>query len=87
MAPVKYEKVEFELEGTPAKPRLVIVCDGRGWFVRRLAVSIHDGERNEQVYRCDAPIGGKYKTIGEAVRAAKKAAKAGRFVWKRRRRA
>jgi hypothetical protein len=67
-----------KLDGTPSKPRLLIVCDGDRWYVRRLVTITHDLASDEKIYRCDAPIGGACKTIAEAVRVAKAAARAGR---------
>ncbi len=49
------------------KPRLLIVCDGDAWFVRRLVSITHDLDRNEKVYRCDKPIGGPCTTLAAAV--------------------
>jgi len=48
-------------------PRLLIVCDGEAWYVRRLVTITHDLERDEKNYRCDKPIGSRCATLAEAV--------------------
>ena len=73
----KMKKCEIKIEGTPDKPRLLIVCDGGAWYVRRLVSITHDLERDQKIYRCDAPIGGPCATLKEAVRITKAATKRG----------
>ena len=53
---------------TPAD-RFLIVFDGKSWFVRHVRVVEHDLDRDEKVYRCDAPVGGAYGTLDDAVAA------------------
>lgn len=48
--------------------RILVVFDGDSWFVRRVRVIEHDLTKDEKVYRCDAPIGGAYKSLAEAIR-------------------
>jgi hypothetical protein len=37
--------------------RVAIVCDADGtWFVRRIAWSRHDINRDEMIYYCDRPM-------------------------------
>jgi hypothetical protein len=47
--------------------RIAIVNDGKNWFVRRIASSIHDGESDEMVYFCDEPIEGSHISLASAV--------------------
>lgn len=47
--------------------RFLIVFDGKLWFVRHVRVVEHDLERDEKVYRCDAPVGGAHGTLDDAV--------------------
>jgi len=49
------------------EPRVAIVFDGTGWFVRRVRLIEHDLDRDEKVYRCDESIGGKCRSVTEAV--------------------
>lgn len=51
------------------RTRLLIVCDGRKWYVRHVRVIEHDLRRGEKVYRCDQPLGKPYATLDEAVEA------------------
>jgi hypothetical protein len=51
--------------------RVVIVFDGKAWFVRRVRLSVHDGDRSEMVYHCDKPIGTAHATIEDAAATAK----------------
>jgi hypothetical protein len=54
-------------------PRVAIVCDGEHWFTRHIAWTVHNTvDCDEMVYHCDRPIGGPYKSVGEAVRALKR---------------
>lgn len=54
--------------------RVAIVSDDDGnWYVRRIAWIEHNLDRDEKVYRCDVPIGGRFKTLDEAVAAAQTA--------------
>lgn len=48
--------------------RGLIVYDGKGWFARRVRLIEHDLDRDEKVYRCDAPIGRRYRTLAAAAR-------------------
>jgi hypothetical protein len=48
--------------------RVVLVYDGNLWFARHLRVIEHDLDRDEKVYRCDAPIGGGHSTLEGLVR-------------------
>ncbi|HYX21033.1 MAG TPA: hypothetical protein VFA98_09345 [Thermoanaerobaculia bacterium] len=43
--------------------RIVLVYNGNHWFARHLRVVEHDLDRDEKVYRCDAPIGGGHATL------------------------
>jgi hypothetical protein len=47
-------------------PRLLIVTDGRAWFVRHVRVVERGMDWGEQVYRCDAPVGGRFESLDEA---------------------
>jgi hypothetical protein len=63
-----------KLTGTIPRPttpsaRLLIVFDGRAWFVRRVRSTVHELTRDEMVYYCDQPLGGPYDTIEAAVAA------------------
>jgi hypothetical protein len=49
-------------------PRVVIVYDGRRWYMRRLDVSRHDLDDDEMIYHCDLHLGGPYESPEEAVR-------------------
>jgi hypothetical protein len=51
-----------------AKDRFLIVFDGESWFVRHVRAIEHDLDRDEKVYRCDAPVGGVHSTLDEAVK-------------------
>jgi hypothetical protein len=54
------------------KRRVAIVTDGDGaWFVRRIRVVEHDGDKDEKVYRCDQPIGKNFPDLDSAAAAAK----------------
>ena len=51
--------------------RVAIVCDQDcNWYVRRIRMVRHDWGRDERVYYCDIPIGGKFSTLDEACDAA-----------------
>jgi hypothetical protein len=51
--------------------RVAIVCDDVGnWFVRRIARDRHDLDRDEMVYYCSVPIGGRFDTLDAACDAA-----------------
>ena len=56
-------------EAEPAKRRLVIVCDGKKWYVWSLRLIEHDWDQDEKVYRCDAPISSDHDTFAAAIRA------------------
>ncbi len=56
----------------PKRNRIAIVSDGDAWFVRRVRTSVHDGEKDEMVYHCDAPIGVSYSNLDAAVEEAKR---------------
>ncbi len=47
--------------------RIVIVCDGNRWYIRRLRVIEHDLDLDEKVYRCDQPLGNDFATLLDAV--------------------
>ena len=49
--------------------RMLIVFDGNYWFIRYVRVIEHDLEKDEKVYRCDAPLGGMHRTLDDAVAA------------------
>lgn len=49
--------------------RFLIVFDGQSWFVRHVRVIEHDLERDEKVYRCDAPVGCAHDTLDDAAAA------------------
>lgn len=38
------------------KPRVAIVFDGQGWYVRRIAMIEHNQADDEKIYYCDEPI-------------------------------
>lgn len=48
------------------KLKVLIVFDGKSWFVRRVRVIEHDLDRDEKVYRCDKPLGGPFKKLLQA---------------------
>lgn len=50
-----------------SQPRVLIVCDGEAWFIRRVTATIHDGYHDEMVYRCDQPLGGPFSDVLQAV--------------------
>lgn len=66
------------------KPRILIVCDGASWFVRRVACTEEDMASGQMVYRCDEHLAGPYKTLSTLVRYLPKSA-GGRGETKRRR--
>jgi len=51
---------------------VLIVTDGKKWFIRGVRVSIHDFRPeegiDEMVYRCDKHLGGPYNSFGAAAR-------------------
>jgi len=47
--------------------RILIVYDGHFWFIRYVRAIEHDMDRDEQVYRCDAPMGGSHATLDDAI--------------------
>ncbi len=49
--------------------RILIVFDGSAWFIRAVRLIEHDLDNNEKIYRCDAPLGGPFTTLDEAVTA------------------
>lgn len=50
----------------PPQGRILIVSDDDGnWYVRAVRLVEHDLDNDEKVYRCDQPIGGKYKSLAE----------------------
>jgi len=51
------------------KPRVVIVCDGEHWFIRRLVAIHHDLDTDTKNYHCDKHLGGPYESVEEAVQA------------------
>lgn len=54
------------------KIRVAIVSDEDGnWYVRRISLVEHDLITDEKVYRCNQPIGAKYRTPEEALYVAK----------------
>ena len=55
-----------------AARRCAIIFDGAHWYVRRIRSIEHDLNRDEKVYRCDAPIGRRYRALSEAIWAALK---------------
>jgi hypothetical protein len=48
--------------------RIILVYDGNLWFARHLRVIEHDLERDEKVYRCDAPIGTGHRSLESLVK-------------------
>jgi hypothetical protein len=59
--------------GTPKLTnRIVIANDESGaWYIRRIRVVEHALDRDEKVYRCDWPVGGRYASLEEALTVAK----------------
>jgi hypothetical protein len=55
--------------------RILIVCDGESWFVRRVAYNVENWTRGEMIYHCDKHIGGPFKSLSGAVAATRKAVK------------
>lgn len=53
--------------------RLLLVFDGKAWFIRHVCVIIHDYKPedgiDEKVYRCDRHMGGPFRTFDTAARA------------------
>lgn len=56
--------------------RILIVCDGEDWLIRRVACTVEDSIRGEMVYHCDKglgmPGGGPFKSLTAAVAVARK---------------
>lgn len=50
--------------------RVLIVFDGKAWFVRQVRVIEHDLDRDEKVYRCDQPVGAAFSHPEDALLAA-----------------
>jgi hypothetical protein len=51
--------------------RVAIVCDADcNWYVRRVRRVVRDLDRDEMVYTCDWPIGGRFDTLDAACDAA-----------------
>jgi hypothetical protein len=51
--------------------RVAIVCDEDcNWYVRRVREIRHDLDRDEMIYYCDQPIGGRFDTLDAACDAA-----------------
>jgi len=47
--------------------RVAIVCDEDCfWYVRRIRRVVRDLDRDEMIYTCDWPIGGRFDTLDEA---------------------
>ena len=46
--------------------RIAIVCDGKSWFVRRIATIEHNLDRDEMIYHCDMPLGGPFQSLDDA---------------------
>ena len=56
--------------------RVLIASDQCGnWYVRRIKDVIHDQYSDEKLYRCDQPIGRRFRTLDAASNAARKAIK------------
>lgn len=55
------------------RPRVLIVFDGRKWFIRRVKLVEHDLAHDEKVYRCNHPVGRACDTLLDAVLALYKA--------------
>lgn len=47
--------------------RVLIVFDGKAWFVRGVRAIEHDLSRDEKVYHCDVHLGGPFKTAKKAL--------------------
>lgn len=45
--------------------RIVIVCDGTAWHVRRLLTITHDLDNDQRIYRCDEPISSDHPTLAD----------------------
>lgn len=65
--------VQDEAVSTIKSSRLLIVKERDRWFVRRVAVSVHDGDADMMVYKCDEYVGGPFMLLGTAVDCARAA--------------
>lgn len=46
--------------------RVLIVCDDKGWYVRRVCAVEHNLDRDQKIYYCDEPVGGRFRTLKSA---------------------
>ena len=49
------------------KARVLIVCDGKLWYIRHVAYTVVEGETGMIVYHCDKSMGrsGGYESLGD----------------------
>lgn len=60
------------MSGDDNKARILVVTDGKSWYVRQVRLSVHEWERDEMVYHCDKHLGGPYESLDIAAEAAKR---------------
>lgn len=45
--------------------KILVVFDGKAWFIRRVRSITHDLIWNQKVYRCDEHLGGPFDSFSE----------------------